>query len=352
LSEKCRLQRFADVVAEQHDLVRSGAGLELLKEAFKILGAQGKPVAIASRRFDSSHPPLGWSTIARDFHGHQIVSIIGMLGVSSTIKILLEAAQAGACTVTKLEVVFGRFDSSAPEYFDLADLDVSLLLGLQEFSFQFERQNRYQHQNSFAHRRLLSLLRMMPTDLKTLAVYSDAVATKTDDVETYSYFLVEGIRSEAFRTIQPGGLESFQLKKLFVYQNNLLQFLDALRGSLKKLVLDEVYLDGDWDHVLPHIARMFSLEQFSLSKAQKVVEHVRNPSRMFMAKTVSWYSRGCELRGKRNMRQNLNKFIELEKTEREVKRAEEQARIHSQERQSGNPPEDQKEEAAVAESDS
>jgi hypothetical protein len=37
---------------------------------------------------------------------------------------------------------------------------------------------------------------------------------------------------------------------------------------LKKLVLDEVYLHGEWDHVLSRIADAFSLEYFKLSEKQ------------------------------------------------------------------------------------
>jgi hypothetical protein len=162
----------------------------------------------------------------------------------------------------------------------------------------------------------------------------------------------EGLRHDLFTAIRSNALESLHLSKIALYQNNLLRLLEAHRGSLKKLVLDEVYLHGEWDHVLSRIADAFSLEYFKLSKARKIVENLRS------RRLVSRYSKDCELRNKDRMREDLNMFIELQKLEKRAKEAEERRlprlaeprrSVHVAEKETS---EEQKEEELVAQPDS
>ena len=338
LSAKRQIQCLADLVAEQFVLMKSGAAFELLKRAFQILGAQGKPVAIASQMFKPSNLPIGWSKTIGRVDDDQVHWVVGMPEVLSTLEMLLKAAQAGACAVLKLEagVYCVRLDRSV--LVSRRSINASLLLGVQEFDFQFEWRNQHEIHNSLAYSHLLSLLRIMPKDLKTLTVRSDAVISG-HHVEPHSirYSLVEGLYHEDFTTEQPCALETLQLSKLFLTKHNLLEFLDRQRNSLKKLILSEVYLHGEWDDVLSYIARAFSLEQFDLRKARKLVETPRNHGEIYSTNNVPWYTKNCEVRGKDNMRQDLTMFLELQETERQAKEAETRAQALRPNRQAVGP---------------
>lgn len=97
--------------------------------------------------------------------------------------------------------------------------------------------------------------------------------------------------------------------------------LNARFLSMKRLILDEVYLHGEWDQVLSCIAERFSLEYFKLSKARTVVDNPRTPRLPPSARFVSRYSKHCELKSKGQVCQDLNMFIELQKVEGLAKEA-------------------------------
>jgi hypothetical protein len=233
----------------------------------------------------------------------------------STIEILLQAAKAGACNVSKLEVGANTFGTYLGGRTGQHDIDGSLLLGLQEFNFHFQWRERYQY-NFVAHNHLRFLLRRLPNDLKSLTLSSDGITLETNlDPRTISYNLFEGLRHTVLHAIQFRALASIHLGKMVFYQNDLLRFLSAHRGSLKRLTLDGVYVHGEWDQVLSCIAETFSLEHFKLSKAQTVVGNPRTPRIAPSVRFVSRYSKDCELKSKGQVCQDLNMFIELQKVE-------------------------------------
>lgn len=320
LRRSSRLQCLADLIVEQHDLVNTGTGLRLLKRAFEALGAQGRSVAIVSQKLNLSYPPLGWSNIARNFRQDQIYSLLGKPRVSSTTKILLEAAQAGACKVSKLEVELNRLHNSARELFGLGNLDRSLLLGLVEINFRYNCQVRYPYDISLADQYLVPLIRAVPPDLKTLAVSSDAIDPRIQaGSHTMYHALTPGLRPGAFTAMHPNALETLSLSKMSLHQDDLLQLLNAFASSVKKLDLDEIYLCGNWDHVLSHVARSFSLKHFKLRKAHNIVDDPRSRWRTFSAKVITWYPRDCEFLDEHNMRQNFAVFLETERQAKEAK---------------------------------
>jgi hypothetical protein len=321
LSRLEHLQRLTSLVAEQYDLLKSDTGSELLRNAFEIIGAQRRDVAIASQKFEPSYPPIGWRNIAEDFRDDQIGGVLGEPEVLSTIEILLQAAKAGACKVSKLEVRENGFSSYLGGRNGQHDIDGSLLLGLQEFNFHFQWRERSGY-NFLAHQHLKFLLRRLPNDLKSLALSSDAVMLETN-LETHliSYHLFEGLRHTVLHAIQFRALANIHLGKMVFYQNDLQHFLSAHRGSLKRLILDGVYLHGEWDQVLFRIAETFSLEHFKLSKARTVVGNPRTPRLPPSVRFVSRYSKDCELKSKDQVCQDLNMFIELQKVEALAKEA-------------------------------
>lgn len=138
---------------------------------------------------------------------------------------------------------------------------------------------------------------------------------------TISYHLSEGLRHNVLHAIQFRALADIHLGKMVLYQNDLLRFLSAHRGSLQRLILDEVCLHGEWDQVLSCIAERFSLEYFKLSKARTVVDNPRTPRLPPSARFVSRYSKHCELKSKGQVCQDLNMFIELQKVEGLAKEA-------------------------------
>ncbi|KAI4716615.1 hypothetical protein E4T48_07178 [Aureobasidium sp. EXF-10727] len=269
---KRRLEQVIDLVAEQYDMVESGIDLELLTKAFEALSAQGRSVAIASQSFHQSHPPLGWSEIARNFDRARISVLLWKPEVLSTTSTLLRTAQAGACTATKLAVGVNWSHHVDDKPISRLGLDRSLLLNLLEFDFQFQWLARGNLQNNLAYKNLEILLQILPTKLKTFVMGSDAEITSGTVADSIHWPLKEALRFNALADMQPDALENIHLSKIILRQNNLLPFLDTHRKTLKKLKLNTVYLEGDWDQILSYIAAKFSLEQFSLSKAQKVIE--------------------------------------------------------------------------------
>lgn len=338
LSEKRQLQHLADLVAEQFVLVKSGIAFELLKKAFQTLGAYGRPVAIASQRFNPSSLPIGWTRTFRDICVDHIHWMLGVPEVLSTIKLLLKAARAATCVVPKLEAGVYCTTMGGSRLISRRELDASLLLGVQELSFEFQWRNRRESRSYHAYSNLISLLQIMPKDLKTLTVRSDAEITG-DHAEPYSvrYSLLEGLCHEKFTNVQPCALETLRLDKLFLSQHNLLQFLDLQRVSLKILVIDEVYLYGEWDYVLSHVARVFSLEQFDLRKARRIIRTSRHHDISFSANTASWYTENCKVRGKESMRQNLDMFVELQKMDRQARQAETRVQAQRSKKQAVGP---------------
>jgi hypothetical protein len=337
-SGRRRVQRFASLLAEQYDLIQSGAGPELLRTAFEILGAQGRSVTATSQKLELPYAPIGWLNQARNFRAEHIHRMFGDPRIRSTTKILLEAAQAGSCKVSKLQVAIGWF---SPDFGDPShhDFHGSLLLDLQEFSFQFGWRNPSDPYNPLAHQHLVSFLEALPSDLKTLALSSDAnVLDASDEPYAVSYSLFEELRHDALATMRPNAFEDVHLSKLFLDQNNLLRFLDAHRGSLKKLVLNEVYLHGDWDQVLSRVAEDFSLEQFTLDRALRVNDDRRNPHSLYSVRIVPEYSEGCELKGEDEMRKNLNTFIDLQRTERHAKMPRKRVQARRPPREAGSQP--------------
>ncbi|KAG9848876.1 hypothetical protein KCU98_g5404, partial [Aureobasidium melanogenum] len=319
---KREMKRITDLVAEQCDVIESGAGLTLLRETFKIIGAQGRSVAIASQRFSLSHHPIGWSEVAQDFREDNIPDLLGKPEALLTTRSLLEAAQASGCDVTELVIGVDCFRGSHHERSSRSTLDSSLLRNLLEFNFEFQWRSSNTYHNELAQGHLAFFLRILPQSLKTLVVCSDAEG-KQDVAEAYSVSrsVCEVLRPDALKSMQPNALENIHLSKVFVRQRSLLLLLKTHSKTLKKLVLSEVYLSGDWDQVLSHIAAKFSLNHFVLQKAFKVTETQIGPFHSVRAKIRHWYSRTCELKGTQGICQDLNKFVELQGAERRAKGA-------------------------------
>jgi len=328
--ETRRLQRCTSIIADQYGLLQSGAGLELLRKVFRILKGPGKTVAVASQKFKSSCPPIGWRNITKDFCKDPIDGmhemILGEPEVTLTIKSLLEAAQASACAISGLEIDVACFGYDTGEQLASRDIDSSLLLGLQNFSFQFQWESRDVYNDPLAWRYLDSLLKRLPMDLKTLAVASDLELPETDDEGRPDHVpLPTRPRHDLFTTLRPTALEVMHLGKMLLYQKDLLKFLDAHQKSLKSLTLDGIHLVGEWDQVLRHIAKTLSLEYLKISKARKAIEYRHGSYDDLSVKIESWYSESSEFKNKEEMDQEINMLIELQKAERREKEAAKEA---------------------------
>jgi hypothetical protein len=228
-----------------------------------------------------------------------------------TIKILLEAARAGACSISKLEVGTDWIEYESEEQLVHRDIDKSLLLGLQEFSFRFQGQDKGEFYNALEDMYLATLLELVPRDLKSLVMSSDAELLRAD-VETCTFYEGLSLRQypELFKTMQPAALETIHVSRMFLYQNDLLRFLEAHNSSLKKLTLDGVYLLGEWEQILHCVAG-------NLSRAYDE----------YSARIESWCLEKCEVKNSENMRKDIDMFIDLQKAEEGAKQAEKQARL-------------------------
>jgi hypothetical protein len=248
-----------------------------------------------------------------------------------TIKILLEAARAGACSISKLEVGTDWIEYESEEQLVHRDIDKSLLLGLQEFSFRFQGQDKGEFYNALEDMYLATLLELVPRDLKSLVMSSDAELLRAD-VETCTFYEGLSLRQypELFKTMQPAALETIHVSRMFLYQNDLLRFLEAHNSSLKKLTLDGVYLLGEWEQILHCVAGNLSLEYFSLSKARKAIAYDHRAYDEYSARIESWCLEKCEVKNSENMRKDIDMFIDLQKAEEGAKQAEKQARLRPQ----------------------
>ncbi|KAH0369481.1 hypothetical protein KCU65_g3294, partial [Aureobasidium melanogenum] len=312
-----KTERYTSLIAEQYGLHQSGAGLKLLRQAFEVIAEQGRSVTVASQKFNLACRPIGWSKIAQDFPGDNIPKLLGKPETFSTTRILLEAAQAGACATTKLVVGVDTFVHPYNENESRGQLERSFLQGILDFDFHFEWQNRNRRYNDLACEHLAFCLQRLSQSLKTFVLSSDAeVRGYHGERYLVSQSLRETLQFNALRSMHPNALENIHLSKIFLQQHNLLVLLDIHGKTLKKLVLTEVHLYGDWDQVLSHIAAELSLSDFSLHKAYKVARDVPIPN-----DSTLWYSKICELQGSDGIGQSLNKFVEMQRAERRAEGA-------------------------------
>ncbi|CAC9887087.1 unnamed protein product [Aureobasidium pullulans] len=99
-----QLEDFTALIDEQYGLLGSKQALKILSEAFKALGEMGNPITLASQKLALPFRPIGWTKMPDKFDCEQTPPLMAIPEVLSTTQILLDAAKAGDCTSTKLEV--------------------------------------------------------------------------------------------------------------------------------------------------------------------------------------------------------------------------------------------------------
>ncbi|THX02461.1 hypothetical protein D6D13_08279 [Aureobasidium pullulans] len=289
-------------IEQQIDFEESGEALELMTETFETFAETGESIAIASQPPNYSRPPIGWTKI---FKGHvnqrdqpQVDNILGEPDMWSAFRLMLTAAQKAKCKVSKLEAGLNCFN---PGYWrgvvmddgfsDFQAFSRPLLDDVEELSFQFEWQTeraRHNQPNIRAIEHLSRFARCMPKGFKTLSVRSD-----TDTVMMLS---------------------------------DLGASLETRKVPLKKLTFEKMFLVGDWNSIIAHIARAFELEEFTIDVAYRIFKRVRTAtSPIVVGRIVEWYSTACRIKDKEQMRTCLEAFIESQDEEREDKRRQELA---------------------------
>ncbi|KAK6004983.1 hypothetical protein QM012_007762 [Aureobasidium pullulans] len=117
-------------------------------------------------------------------------------------------------------------------------------------------------------------------------------------------------------------LEEISLDKLCLKAQQLREFLETHKPSLKRLILSQLILIGDWDQLLLWISHTLTLEQFKLDPGYRV----KQPGGGYAS---DWYTTGSQFQGKLAVSQGLDLFIEQQAADRQ---AEEQRRMEERTR--------------------
>lgn len=313
------LQALMDLVYAQWTLTKSGDALKLLTEAFKILGTTGKPIALAPQQHNLGSHPIGFTNSPFDVHPTDPNERTPTSAMYPTLEILLNAAQAGNCSVAELEAGVDCFTNygtvrNPGEAESFQQFSKSLLVGVKEFRVGFEWQSQNGLQNFATPSYITSLLKCLPKDLKTFVLRSNLDVDATKNIS----YMEAHLTQHCFSVIQVNNLESICLSKLCIREESLFRILNLSKKTLISLKMENISLIGDWDVVLSRIAESCcSLQQVSLDGAHKVL--IDNPPPYYNhLETVSkWYPSAMRFHGKDVFSLGLEGFIEHQGVERQ-----------------------------------
>ncbi|THW33551.1 hypothetical protein D6D21_09949 [Aureobasidium pullulans] len=315
-----KLQSLMDLVYARWTLTESGDALKLLTEAFKVLGRTEKPIALASQQHNLGSHPIGFTNSPFDVHPTDPNERTPTSAMYPTLEILLNAAQAGNCSVAELEVGVDCSTNygtvlNPDEAESFQQFSKSLLVGVKEFRVGFEWQSQSGLQNFTTADYITSLLKCLPKDLKTFVLRSNLDVDATKNIS----YTEARLTQQCFSVIQVNNLESICLSKLCIREESLYRILNLSKKTLISLTLENISLIGDWDIVLSRIAASCcSLQQVSLDGAHKVLIDDHPPPYYHHLETVSkWYSSAIKFRGKDAFSLGLEDFIEHQDVERQ-----------------------------------
>ncbi|THW89544.1 hypothetical protein D6D15_05205 [Aureobasidium pullulans] len=318
---RAKLQSLMDLISAQWTLTESGDALKLLTEAFKILGTTGKPIALASQQHNLGSHPIGFTNSFFDVHPTNSDGRTPVSAMYPTLEILLNAAQAGNCSVAELEVGvdcstdYGLWPRPDEEE-SFQQFSKSLLIGVKEFRVGFEWQTENGLNNFTTPGYITSLLKCLPKDLKTFVLRSNVDVDGTK----YLSILEAQLTQNCFSVMRVNNLESICLSNLCICEESLFRILNLSKKTLISLTLENISLIGDWDVVLSRIAASCcNPQQVSLDGAHKVF--IENPQPGYTGynnlEIVSkWYPSAIKFHGKDAFSLGLEGFIEHQEVER------------------------------------
>lgn len=314
---RSEMKWFLELIEGQHDFAQSGEALALLKEAFKSLEGHGHPIAIAAQRLSMLYRPIGLKEAldGTEKSAHQIFAEPDMV---STLRLLLDAVSSTECIVGRLEVGIDSVHSPprGRGWNKLQSLRQSrrpLHMHGEEFHIDIKGHTIYGRVNDQAPRLLPAIIERTPRNLKCFSLCSDCSPRR-----------VEGLLLEKISWLRwYDALEELSLTKLCLTAQQLRDFLDFHKPSLKRLILSQLILVGDWDRLLFWISQTLTLEQFKIDQGYGVVQ----PGDRYAS---AWYTTSCHFRGKQAVCQGLDAFIRQQATDRQA----EELRRMEEERQS------------------
>ncbi|THW54365.1 hypothetical protein D6D20_10266 [Aureobasidium pullulans] len=320
-----QLEDFTALIDEQYGLLGSKQALKILSEAFKALGEMGNPITLASQKLALPFRPIGWTKMPDKFDCEQTPPLMAIPEVLSTTQILLDAAKAGDCTSTKLEV---GVDSSVNRMHGFQQntlfpswprLNKPLLADMDELCFTFVWGGTvYGHLfNDVAASHLGLLLRCVPESLKALVVRSDV------DVTHRIWYNGEHLTRECFANVQVNALERICFAGVMLKERGFCRLLNASKTTLSRLDLKDIVIAGSWDQILRRISKWFSVQHLTLKGVYQISLDPATGGEV----CKKWYFSPCELSGMDEVRVGLESFIEeqeFERGEAERQEAEEQ----------------------------
>lgn len=315
---------FLELIEEQHDFAQSGAALELLKEAFKTLEGHGHAITIAAQRLSMPYRPIGLKETLEGTvkSAHQVFEEPDII---STLRLMLDAVSSTGCIVRRLEV---GIDSVKPsprgrEWHKAPHIRQSrrpLHMPGEEFHINIKWHTIYGRKNDLAPGLLPAIIERTPRNLKCFSLHSDC------DPRRFEGLLLDKVSWLRWYD----ALEEISLNRICLTAQQLREFLEFHKPSLKRLTLSQLILIGDWDRILFWISQTLILEQFKLDRGYIVME----PGNQYADDwryAQEWYTVGCQLQGKQAVREGLDVFIRQQAIDRE---AEEQRRREEERRSS------------------
>ncbi|THX50146.1 hypothetical protein D6D06_08159 [Aureobasidium pullulans] len=312
-------QTLMDLISAQWTLTESGDALKLLTEAFEILGTTGKPIALASQQHNLGSHPIGFTNSFFDVHPTNSDGRTPVSAMYPTLEILLNAAQAGNCSVAELEVGvdcstdYGTWPRPDGEE-SFQQFSKSLLIGVKEFRVGFEWQSQNGLHNFTTPGYITSLLKCLPKDLKTFVLRSNVDVDGTK----YLSILEAHLTQNCFSVMRANNLESICLSNLCICEESLFRILNLSKKTLISLTLENISLIGDWDVVLSRIAASCcNLQQVSLDGAHKVFIDNPQPGYNNLEIVSKWYPSAIRFHGKDAFSLGLEGFIEHQDVKRQ-----------------------------------
>ncbi|KAG9962506.1 hypothetical protein KCU61_g4539, partial [Aureobasidium melanogenum] len=311
------------LIEERNGFAQSDAPLKLLKEAFNSLEGYGHPIALVAQRLSMPYLPIGMKEVLEGTkkQAHQIFAEPDMV---STLRLMLNAASSTKCLVGRIEV---GIDSVKPrprgsewnesEYIRQSRRPAHM--HGEGFHIDIKWHTVDGRENDLAPKLLPLIIENTPRNLKCFSLCSDC------DPRQFEGLLLDNVSLLGWYK----ALEEITLKKLCLSAPQLRDFLDAHKSSLKRLILSQLILVGDWDRLLVWISQALSLEQFKLDRSYMLEQPRWNSTRY---RPHDWYITGCQFRSKEEMCQGLVVFLTQQTVIRQAEKERKRREIEQQER--------------------
>ncbi|KAI5238668.1 hypothetical protein E4T43_07264 [Aureobasidium subglaciale] len=321
---KAEMQWLMDATVGEYDFTTSELLHELLTDIFDALKAFDKPIAIASQRFTTFHPPIGLRKMfkGKNLQSHLMTSTPNLI---STLGFMMAAASVSECKVGQVIIGVGalgyypQYSMTPQSIASSRQKHQAILTQAEEFAVEFECRIINGRVNYEELEALSVVVQYSPEDLKPFSPSSDC-----DPFAFYVLKLPKEVLSPAFNALQ-----NLSLTKVSLSETALVRCLMTNRKFLKWLKLTGVVIFGVWDRVLSYIVNHMFLEQCLMSEGNQI----DNSQRRRGSRAKLWHATVVELHGQGEVRAGLSEYVETQAVAREAERVRRQQEKEKRQRQ-------------------